>query len=64
MNQCGAYKLPISPSKFYLNRNVPKKPDNIVGLQNFDTLHRLSDATKIQINTIEQVYRQAITKWD
>lgn len=63
LNQCGAYKLPVSPLKFYTNE-VPKKLDNIVGLQNLDTLRRLSDGTKTQINAIQQVYRQPLTKWD
>jgi len=64
MHQCGAYKLPVSPLKLYVNDNVPKKPDYIVGLQNFDTLRRLSDGTKTQINTIQKIYRQPLTEWD
>jgi hypothetical protein len=64
LNRCGAYKLPILPLKLYLDNNVPKKPDYIVGLQNLDTLCRLSEGTKTQINAIQRVYRQPLTKWD
>lgn len=64
MHQCGAYKLSVSPLKLYLNDNVPKKPEYIVGLQNLDTLRRIGDGTKTQINTIQKIYRQPLTKWD
>ena len=64
VHQCGAYKLPVSPLKLYLNENVPKKPDYIVGLQNLDTLRRMGDGTKTKINTIQKIYRQPITKWE
>jgi hypothetical protein len=55
MYQCGAYKLSVSPLKLYPNENVPKKPEYIVGLQNLDTLRRIGDGTKTQINTIKEV---------
>jgi hypothetical protein len=63
IHQCGAYKLPVSPLKLYLNDNVPKKPDYIVGLQNLDTLRRIGDGTKTQINAIQKIYRQSLTRW-
>jgi hypothetical protein len=64
MHRCAAYKFPVSPSKFYLKDNVPKKPEHLVGLQNLDTLRRLSEGMKTQINAIQRVYRQPLTKWE
>lgn len=63
INRCGAYMLPVSPSSV-TNGNVPKKPDYLVGLQNLDTLRRLSDGTKNQINAIQKTYRQPIIRWE
>lgn len=64
IDQCGAYKLPVLPINTHLNDDVPKKPDYIVGLKNFDTLRRPSDGTKAQINVVQRAYRQPLTKWE
>jgi hypothetical protein len=49
---------------FHKSPGAPKKPDNIVGLQNLDVLSRLDEKTKVQINDLQRLHEQKVTEWE
>jgi len=64
LHMCSASVLP--PRQFHFSQlpGVPRKPDNIVGLQNLDSIRRLSHNDKMEINLMEVQHGQKVTKWE
>jgi hypothetical protein len=56
----------LGPPIFSYHRSpgVPRKPDEMVGLQNPDVLSRLDHNTKMQINDLQRLHQQKVTEWE
>jgi len=56
----------LGPPTFSFHRSpgVPRKPEEMVGLQNLDVLSRLDHKTKMQINDLQRLHGQKVTEWE
>lgn len=63
-NRCSACTLEPVLSVVHQSDDIPQKPDHIVGLQNMETLGKLSANVKKEINEMQRKYRAQLTQWD
>ena len=63
LDKCSVSAFGLRHFDFHLSPGVPRKPDNIVGLQNLDVLSRLDQQTKEAINELQRIHEQKLTKW-
>ena len=64
LSECSAHKLPLPRLAFHQTPVVPKKPVHIVGRQNLESIRRLDETAKQEINIVQRMYGQPITEWE
>lgn len=63
LDKCSVSVFGLRHFDFHKSPGVPRKPDNIVGLQNLDVLSRLDQQTKQGINELQRIHEQKLTQW-
>jgi len=63
LHKCSVSVLAPRRFSFHQFPDVPRKPDNIIGLQDLDTFRRLDHATRSTINAMQRQYGQRVTAW-